>query len=480
MIADRLHIGFRARTVTGFAAFWAWVDNVFFLTTATFHEELALPLPKIHACVVIVSLLTGIAIAKSRRRLSPREGHPSGYRRLAEASGACAIIGSMLLSLPGLGASPQSLGAAIVLCGIGMGGIGISWGLRFTLLDTREACLCSSGGIALSFLFNMLLKNMLAPTAAIGACLMPCLTAVCLRAVPSSPEDGSAAGGKAPRSEASAWRLWASVLKRIPSRILIAVAVFTLAYEVLQNTAVAPSADAAFLSGMNLASRGLTAAAVCLGLLTRKWTPRKLFKFGFFLIAVSLMAFPLGVDLRLSSAVFVTGYTLCDIMVWTILGSAGTRWPEGSFVYASSVWIIERLGIVAGMAVSAGIFAARLNTDAAYTALAYIVLVMAVMTLDRGNFRLWEFVADADPDTESASLRLRVEEVACVCKLTVRESEILLLLVEGRSAPWIASHLCIADGTVKVHVRHIYEKCGVHSKQELIDFVRKRDEAEEG
>src|SRR5699024_3896168 len=111
---------------------------------------------------------------------------------------------------------------------------------------------------------------------------------------------------------------------------------------------------------------------------------------------------------------------------------------------------------------------------------AYIVWVVAVMTLDRGNFRLWEFVADADPDTASASLRLRVEEGACVCERTVRESEILLLLVEGRSAPWIASHLCIADGTVKVHVRHINEKCGVHSKQELIDFVRKRDEAEEG
>lgn len=58
--------------------------------------------------------------------------------------------------------------------------------------------------------------------------------------------------------------------------------------------------------------------------------------------------------------------------------------------------------------------------------------------------------------------------------LTARETEILSLLVRGRTLPYIANELFVTTGTVKTHVRHIYEKALVNNRQELLDKVEAR------
>lgn len=58
--------------------------------------------------------------------------------------------------------------------------------------------------------------------------------------------------------------------------------------------------------------------------------------------------------------------------------------------------------------------------------------------------------------------------------LTARETEILSLLVRGRTLPYIANELFVTTGTVKTHVRHIYEKSLVNNRQELLDKVEAR------
>lgn len=51
-------------------------------------------------------------------------------------------------------------------------------------------------------------------------------------------------------------------------------------------------------------------------------------------------------------------------------------------------------------------------------------------------------------------------------KLTPRENEILSLLAEGQSNKVIARNLGISDGTVKLHVKSILRKLGIHSRVE--------------
>jgi len=56
-------------------------------------------------------------------------------------------------------------------------------------------------------------------------------------------------------------------------------------------------------------------------------------------------------------------------------------------------------------------------------------------------------------------------------RLTQRESEILRYIALGRSGKYIAEELIISHNTARTHIKHVYEKLNIHSKQELIDLV---------
>ena len=67
-----------------------------------------------------------------------------------------------------------------------------------------------------------------------------------------------------------------------------------------------------------------------------------------------------------------------------------------------------------------------------------------------------------------------MERIANQAGLTQREAEVFGLLMEGRSVPYIKETLYISISTAKTHVRHIYQKFGVHDRQELISLVQER------
>lgn len=67
---------------------------------------------------------------------------------------------------------------------------------------------------------------------------------------------------------------------------------------------------------------------------------------------------------------------------------------------------------------------------------------------------------------------LRLSELRRTYGLTPREIEVTSLLVQGAGVQQIMDELVISNGTARVHLRHIYAKLGVHSKEELIDLYR--------
>ena len=69
-------------------------------------------------------------------------------------------------------------------------------------------------------------------------------------------------------------------------------------------------------------------------------------------------------------------------------------------------------------------------------------------------------------DFEASCARL-----ARVGKLSRRETDVLKLIARGRSTPRIQDKLHLSSNTVNTHTSHIYQKLGVHSRQELLDLV---------
>ena len=56
-------------------------------------------------------------------------------------------------------------------------------------------------------------------------------------------------------------------------------------------------------------------------------------------------------------------------------------------------------------------------------------------------------------------------------RLSPREAQIVRLLSQGRDVPYIEQDLVLSKSTVKTHIRHIYEKTGVSSRQDLLDLL---------
>ena len=55
--------------------------------------------------------------------------------------------------------------------------------------------------------------------------------------------------------------------------------------------------------------------------------------------------------------------------------------------------------------------------------------------------------------------------------LTPREIEVVRMVAKGLTNKEIASQLCIADGTVKIHLHNIFEKAKINRRAELVRFA---------
>lgn len=83
--------------------------------------------------------------------------------------------------------------------------------------------------------------------------------------------------------------------------------------------------------------------------------------------------------------------------------------------------------------------------------------------------------AGEDPVGESPAAGMvadrRCAELGARFFLTESEVRILAYVSQGRSARYISEELGVSFNTVRTHIRHVYEKIGIHSRQELIDLV---------
>ena len=170
-----------------------------------------------------------------------------------------------------------------------------------------------------------------------------------------------------------------------------------------------------------------------------------------------------------------------EVMAYYVLAALARRNVEncvavfawGLAMYAVGVAVGALAGRVAGGLV--GIDAASQVAVAAVVQFCFVAFVAVFMRGFSFKEAIGEVeateVVQAPVPSVAGRLDSRCEAVAAERDLTPRELDVLRLLAQGRNAAYIQEELVLARNTVKVHVRHIYTKLGVHSQQELIDLV---------
>ena len=77
----------------------------------------------------------------------------------------------------------------------------------------------------------------------------------------------------------------------------------------------------------------------------------------------------------------------------------------------------------------------------------------------------------ATPLKKKHALVDRCDDISKEKGLSAREQEVLLLLAQHKTISDIENELIVANGTVKAHIRHIYQKLDIHSREELFEIL---------
>lgn len=162
------------------------------------------------------------------------------------------------------------------------------------------------------------------------------------------------------------------------------------------------------------------------------------------------------------------GFSLLDIAVITALAAASYV----SNVPSDPAFGIQRalgsaamlLGLAAGMLIDHSI----LQTICALVLATYTAAV--VVSIVRHGMR----PLGSNQSESEATIEDRCVVLSDQFELSPRESEILTYLGRGRGSTYIGEELFISVHTVKTHTKHIHEKMGVHSREELLDLIDER------
>lgn len=97
----------------------------------------------------------------------------------------------------------------------------------------------------------------------------------------------------------------------------------------------------------------------------------------------------------------------------------------------------------------------------------------AAVSVEKGETAVAEGAGDSGLDSErrTGAFTKRCLAVSSTYGLSQRERDVLFLLAKGRTIGYIADDLGVSFNTAKSHIRHVYVKTGVHTRQELLNLI---------
>lgn len=237
---------------------------------------------------------------------------------------------------------------------------------------------------------------------------------------------------------------------------------------------------------------GLVASALLVALWRRpsRSTVIVCYRIGFvFMVAGCVLVALVQTRLQVTGMLVYAGFSTIAVVAMYSFLSRREHADEGWLSFSCDVMAMLYLGEALGIACCLGAEVLALPPD---PTVAGVVLTLALVCVyvflfdDRvltASFEPAQGRPDATAPATAQASNLGASQdiyaqIAQRYGLSPREREVLPLLVQGRTVLRIKDELSISSSTVNTHIRHIYAKCDVCSKQELLDLIEGMERVE--
>ena len=181
-----------------------------------------------------------------------------------------------------------------------------------------------------------------------------------------------------------------------------------------------------------------------------------------------------GMNARPCAAVMDIGYSLFELVAYLALAELSSRTNTTNVNIIAGFYLVVNIAYLLGGGGSVACHEGFLPSNVIETALLIALVVTSVCCFDEKHVAS-VFLSPISTSGESLkgfpAGQPPIPRQLARFNLTEREEEIALLYAKGRSAVFIAEELQISPHTVRSHMSNVYEKCDVHSRQELLSLL---------
>ena len=415
----------------------------------------------------LTMVVTAVACTLLARRIGPFFDKPAVYALCAATLTASTVLMFASCWLPGI--APAAGLPAGVLGGFGIALLILFWSELYGCLNPLRVALYYSASIVVGALVLYVYRGFMLPWLFVMTSLLPAASLVLLRR----------GFGSLPTAElpSTSWTRFS-----VPWKAVLFMAAYAFAYG-LKESSMYQSTFGPHSAFGTLAVAGIVFA----GVIARggKFDFGVIYRIALPLMVAAFLILPNVGVLGQAASDFCTSasYTAFSILIMLIMANLCYRYGM------SAVWLfgIERgvralftlFGRQAEQLLGAPVFGLA-GSQAVVSGLVVILVVAATMILfsEKELSSRWgvsflgeEGAAGDRAIVKKQELANRCQELARTHGLSPREEEVLLLLAQHKTVGSIERELFIANGTAKTHIRHIYRKLDIHSRDELTDAL---------
>lgn len=452
-----------ARCIIGFACAQAFI----FLTPLG-GSKVQLPFERFDLACTLLFMVLGFASVRllGSQRVSALLARPLLY--IYAVAAPVGLLSVMLL--PEMGLAGIALQGALV--GVSSSFLLTAWGRAFggrtTQVSVPEVFLGSLVGSLVFLVFSFVES----PVAVGAACLLPLASVVNIE-VPGDDEHGDPL-----RPAGSVSTADDGETSMLSAKILAGTLFFGVAAGLVSFWRQSVGADGSAFSSDQVSF--ILFGAFLIGALSlllsdgfgRGAALNKSYRLAVFVMMAGVLLVPwppLADSVLPGEAVVLAGYLgLEAVLISLFLVLAEVAGADCAISFSagfSALFGGELVGLLVAVAVPAAFPAPSVSYAVIVLAGVLILFSYVFLFTERDFDALSKLVSESDTFDETCATI--VERYA----LSKREAEILAFALRGRTSERIAQEFVISKSTVDTHLRRIYAKCGVHSRQELLDLA---------